>query len=212
MSNRASAALRARSFSRTGGEYSTRDSTTLLQSCCFSVFPMPSRGMPLAESRILAFDKSMEAEMAMSCEPAPTGRNGTWLGITATLIMAATLVAFGQQTAQLTGGLDGTDTAVWHPQGFADWRVEKGEIVGAVRASGGGGWLVRDRGYQDLAVKFSFRCTGDRAVGSLFAVGGPRTLQSGVCAAGEGARERAHEGDCPLVGRTPVCAVRKAPR
>jgi hypothetical protein len=80
--------------------------------------------------------------------------------------VAFTLVAFGQQPARLVGGLDGTDPAAWHAKGSATWRVEGREIIGTV-SSGGGGWLLSDRGYQDLGVKFSFRCTGECQTGIL---------------------------------------------
>ena len=86
-------------------------------------------------------------------------------GIIAALATALTLVASGQQPAQLKVGLDGTDAAVWLPLGAANFRAERGEIVATVQP--GGGWLVANRGYQDVAVKFSFRCTGKCQAGIL---------------------------------------------
>ena len=54
---------------------------------------------------------------------------------------------------------NGTTLAGWHPVGQADWRVEKGEIVGTPKAPGGG-WLVLDKSYQDTGFFASFRCMG----------------------------------------------------
>ena len=46
--------------------------------------------------------------------------------------------------------MDGTSLKGWHPFGQADWRTDKGEIVGMPR-EGAGGWLVLDHAYQDSA-------------------------------------------------------------
>src|SRR6266446_5057112 len=48
----------------------------------------------------------------------------------------------------------------WHPVGQADWRAETGEIIGTARP-GGGGWLMLDKGLQDVAVFTSFKCVAD---------------------------------------------------
>ena len=40
--------------------------------------------------------------------------------------------------------MDGSSLKGWHTFGQADWRAEKGEIVGAPKAGGSGGWLVLD--------------------------------------------------------------------
>ncbi len=49
--------------------------------------------------------------------------------------------------------------------GHAEWRAENGEIVGTSKA--GGGWLVLDRAYQDVAVVSSFRCAAGCKTGVL---------------------------------------------
>jgi hypothetical protein len=43
--------------------------------------------------------------------------------------------------------------------GQADWHAEKGEIIGTPK-SAGGGWLIFEKSYQDIAFFTSFRCTG----------------------------------------------------
>lgn len=80
---------------------------------------------------------------------------------------ALTLAASGQQRAPLEGGLDGTDSVAWHAMGSAIFRSDAGEIVGAVSPGASGGWLVTDRRYQDLGVRFSFRCGGECQTGIL---------------------------------------------
>ena len=52
----------------------------------------------------------------------------------------------------------GSTLAGWHTLGQADWRAQDGEIIGTPRQ--GGGWLVLDKGYQDIAFYSSFRCSG----------------------------------------------------
>ena len=37
----------------------------------------------------------------------------------------------------------------WHVLGQADWRAEKGELIGTPK-SASGGWLVLDNSYQDI--------------------------------------------------------------
>jgi hypothetical protein len=60
----------------------------------------------------------------------------------------------------------GSSLAGWHSQGAADWRAENGEIV-AVPKQESGGWLVLDKGYQDLQFYASFRCSGPCKTGVL---------------------------------------------
>jgi len=52
-----------------------------------------------------------------------------------------------------------SDLAGWHKLGDADWRADHCEITGTPKRESGG-WLVLDRGYQDLQFFASFRCTG----------------------------------------------------
>ncbi len=53
---------------------------------------------------------------------------------------------------------DGKSLSGWHTQGGADWRIVGGQVAGS--AKGAGGWLVRDRGYEDVIVKVIYQCTG----------------------------------------------------
>lgn len=54
----------------------------------------------------------------------------------------------------------------WHPFGEAAWRGENGEIVGTPK-SAGGGWLLIDKGLQDVGFYASFKCTGGCKTGIL---------------------------------------------
>ena len=80
----------------------------------------------------------------------------TWPAVACTaVVMAASVMAQGphSDTAKL---FNGTSLAGWHPQGAAQWRAANGEIVGA--ATSGPGWLVLDKSYQDIILKFAFQC------------------------------------------------------
>lgn len=80
----------------------------------------------------------------------------TWPAVACTaVVMAASVMAQGphSDTAKL---FNGTSLAGWHPQGAAQWRAAGGEIVGA--ATSGPGWLVLDKSYQDIILKFAFQC------------------------------------------------------
>src|SRR5258708_5774369 len=59
----------------------------------------------------------------------------------------------------------GSSLTGWHKLGQADWRAENGEIIGTPKESGG--WLVLDKGYQDIAFYASFRCAGACQTGVL---------------------------------------------
>ena len=54
----------------------------------------------------------------------------------------------------------------WQSIGKVSWRAENGEIVGAPTAPGGG-WLLSDRSYEDVAVFTSFRCAAGCRTGML---------------------------------------------
>ena len=52
----------------------------------------------------------------------------------------------------------------WKPLGQAEWRAQDGEITAVPK---GGGWLVLDRAYQDVAFFSSFRCAPGCKTGVL---------------------------------------------
>jgi hypothetical protein len=55
----------------------------------------------------------------------------------------------------------------WRPLGDASWHAQSGEITGAVKPGGGGGWLFLDHSYQDVGFHALFRCTGGCQAGVL---------------------------------------------
>ena len=70
----------------------------------------------------------------------------------------------------------GSTLTGWKPFGDADWRAQNGEIIGVPK---GGGWLVAERAYQDVAFSASFRCAeGCRAGVDRSAPSAPRTAAS----------------------------------
>ncbi len=59
----------------------------------------------------------------------------------------------------------GSSLSGWHKLGPSEWRAENGEIIGSARESGG--WLMLDKGYQDVAFYASFRCSAGCKTGLL---------------------------------------------
>jgi hypothetical protein len=52
---------------------------------------------------------------------------------------------------------DGTSLVGWHTLGAATWHAESGAIAASAK-SGSGGWLILDKGYEDVILKFAFQC------------------------------------------------------
>jgi hypothetical protein len=50
----------------------------------------------------------------------------------------------------------GSGLAGWRALGHAEWKIQNGEITGA--PGQGGGWLLLDRSFQDVAVNTLVRC------------------------------------------------------
>src|SRR3984893_4902888 len=59
----------------------------------------------------------------------------------------------------------GSSLTGWNKLGQADWRADNGEIISAPKESGG--WLMLDKGYQDIAFYASFHCAGACQTGIL---------------------------------------------
>ena len=51
---------------------------------------------------------------------------------------------------------NGTSLAGWRTEGSAQWRVAGGELVGS--AAAGPGSLALDKSYQDMILRFAYRC------------------------------------------------------
>src|SRR5688572_14198354 len=60
----------------------------------------------------------------------------------------------------------GSALAGWTPLGDAEWRAANGEIIGTPKQPGGG-WLVLDKSFQDVAVFSNVTCTGGCKAGVL---------------------------------------------
>src|SRR5262245_65829914 len=54
----------------------------------------------------------------------------------------------------------------WTPLGDADWKAANGEIIGSPKQPGGG-WLVLDKSFQDVAIVSNVTCTGGCKAGVL---------------------------------------------
>jgi hypothetical protein len=62
------------------------------------------------------------------------------------------------------GTFTGSSLAGWKPVGGASWKAENGEIVAT---GGGGGWLLADKKYEDVALVAAVRCSGNCRTGVL---------------------------------------------
>jgi hypothetical protein len=60
----------------------------------------------------------------------------------------------------------GSSLTGWHTLGKASWRAENGEITGKPDTQDGG-WLMLDKGYQDVKFYTEFRCAGTCDAGVL---------------------------------------------
>src|SRR5262245_13169718 len=58
------------------------------------------------------------------------------------------------------GAVKGSTLSGWKAVGDADWRAQNGELVGTAKAGGAGGWLVMEKGFEDVQLFTNYRCTG----------------------------------------------------
>ncbi len=71
----------------------------------------------------------------------------------------------------------GSALSGWHTLGQTGWRADDGEIIGAP-AQTNGGWLVLDKGYQDIEISASIRSTNGSKAGILLRV--EKTAEGGM--------------------------------
>jgi 3-keto-disaccharide hydrolase/FG-GAP-like repeat len=81
--------------------------------------------------------------------------------------MAFELIAAGPANFKPDGMVTGSSLSGFHVVGDADWKAQNGELVGMAKSGGGGGWLVMDKGFQDVQLYTSYRCTGGCKSGIL---------------------------------------------
>ncbi|MCC7010027.1 MAG: VCBS repeat-containing protein [Acidobacteria bacterium] len=127
----------------------------------------------------------------------------------AALAAAAPIALQGQVNGRFSPDARFTATTVNGLQqiGAATWRIEKGEIVGTP-TSPDGGWLVLDRGYQDVQFAASFRCAGDCTAGVMVrsekGASGLQGLYSVLAGGERGAMAVAVDAQGRITSRTPL--------
>src|SRR5580693_2399874 len=85
--------------------------------------------------------------------------------LAAICVIASAMFAASQNfVADVT--FKGSALTGWHKLGDADWRADQGQIFGAPKSEAGG-WLVLDRGYQDVEFSASVRCSAACKAGVL---------------------------------------------
>src|SRR5438552_9164958 len=60
----------------------------------------------------------------------------------------------------------GSSLNAWHALGSSNWRAENGEIIATPRMPEGG-WLMGEKGYQDVEFYTEFRCADKCDAGVL---------------------------------------------
>src|SRR5580693_9053164 len=60
----------------------------------------------------------------------------------------------------------GSSLTGWHTLGQTGWRAENGEIVANPKEESGG-WLILDKGYQDIQLNVGFKCSAGCRTGIL---------------------------------------------
>src|ERR1035437_2601275 len=61
----------------------------------------------------------------------------------------------------------GSSLTGWHVLGHADWKAQNGEIIGTPKQAGGG-WLVLDKSFAEVAFYADVHCTAGCKTGVLF--------------------------------------------
>src|SRR5258707_15544881 len=72
----------------------------------------------------------------------------------------------------------GSSLTGWHKLGPADWRADNGEIISAPKESGG--WVMVDKGYQDIAFYRSVSFARARPNGGLLRAPENRRGEKGI--------------------------------
>src|SRR3954453_22465763 len=80
-------------------------------------------------------------------------------------LFALAMIAAGPADFVPDGAIKGSALTGWHKLGPAEWKAENGEVI--VSPGAGGGWLVLDKGYQDVEFFLNFRCSGTCSTGVL---------------------------------------------
>ena len=96
----------------------------------------------------------------------------------------------------------------WHKFGQAEWRAENGEIIGLPKEKGG--WLLLNKGYQDIGIYAQFGCTGDCKPGVLLraekATGGMKGVLVSLAGSDVGAYQVALDAQGNETSRTKLDA------
>src|SRR5712672_344958 len=93
-------------------------------------------------------------------------RNRLLVGSFAILCVLASVILAANKNFVPDVTFTGSTLKGWHTLGAADWRANNGEISAKPKTEVGG-WLVLDRGYQDVEFAASFRCLGTCKAGVL---------------------------------------------
>src|SRR2546426_721432 len=74
------------------------------------------------------------------------------------ITVAGAISVYGQGPASFkpTAAVPATSLSGWHQLGEATWKADRGELIGT--PAGDGGWLVLDKGLQDLQYYSNFKC------------------------------------------------------
>jgi Domain of Unknown Function (DUF1080)/FG-GAP-like repeat len=90
----------------------------------------------------------------------------TWISTLAAVFVLLTAIFAATHDFIPDFSFQGSSLAGWHTLGPANWRAENGEIIATPR-SPDGGWLMMDKGYQDVEFHTDVRCADKCDAGVL---------------------------------------------
>jgi hypothetical protein len=82
-------------------------------------------------------------------------------------VMAVAIHAADPKNWKPDGVFKGSALTGWRVVGDADWSAQNGELIGKAKPGTSGGWLVMDKGFQDVQLYMSYKCTGECKSGVL---------------------------------------------
>ena len=91
------------------------------------------------------------------------------LAVTGAAVAALALALHAEKPGAFIpdGTFTGSTLTGWHVVGDATWKAQNGELIGTAKAGGAGGWLVMDKGFQDVQLFANYKCTGECKSGVL---------------------------------------------
>ena len=82
------------------------------------------------------------------------------VGLAGVAVMSLGLQAADPPNFKPDGTFKGSTLAGWRVVGDAEWKAQNGELVGTAKPGTAGGWLVMDKGFENIDVFANYMCVG----------------------------------------------------